>query len=421
MQYEYKAFASFFELIIEKTKNECYTFFMEKNLEAYFVYATNNTEYFVRRVHTLSPNNEELKEFYDYLAQNNVTSSDNHGSVWMSTETNVLSMLVEPFWSLFTKEEKIDILKSAMKKFGGKSFDDCKEFGVLEDSSIAPIYTDGEHIYLNTTALNYKVSPCFYLSSILSAKYEALQAVYESRNEKVHNIIEIENIQELKTRFVLSHLDMQATEEEQKEWLESFYADMPLLRARNYAILDAVEMLLDEADTLRPVSNQFIDETFDCAEHVLSDLRTIHSTLDARGSELARIQKIDTLFHEDQKGIGAINYMNFIRSILKKSDRRRDAWYVLEVNHLLNSDSKKDGRNYDIVSQEKALYHFGLNMSDVEMEDEQENLYQTDNEFDDGFDDEFVDGFDYEFDDEFEDEKDDEQEEPDDDGPYYKA
>ena len=374
---------------------------MEKDFEIKLIYAVSPRHYMVKRVDSFHESSKEYSDLMEFIHEEERLSEEEYLKTHTKQEPviqacvtiskyNSLTGMVQPFWGMLSKEEKIEIIKMVAEKYGGFEFSEMREIGIEEDGTLAAIYTDDENIQFNTTSLSYDIDPCYFLASILSAKNEVNQRVYENKNTPVKNILDFENIHELKTRLVMTHLDMEATEEEQQEWLKAYYEDMPIYRARKYAIIDAADMLMTEAEAMKPLTNEFIQNSFETANHTLSELREIFFILDATDEELATIQKLEVLFNENQS-FGYLSFVDKVREILEVSDRRRDAWYVLNANDSLNADAEKENRPWDIVDQETALLHYGLSMKDVvfdeddEPEEEQEVQEQTLDDDYDGF------------------------------------
>jgi len=345
----------------------------------------------VKRVESFSEPNKEAAELMNFIQEEERISQEEYikthkpqdpviNASMIISEYNPLSAMVQPFWGMLSKDEKIEIIKLVAQKYGDFKFAEMKEFGIDEGDVLSAIYTDDVDIMFNTTTLSYEIDPCYFLASILSAKNEVKQRVYENKFNPVNSILDFENIHELKARLILTDIDTEKSEEEKKEWLEAFYDDMPIYRARKYAIIAAAQMLMEEADTMKPLTNEFIQNCFKVADGALSELRKNFFVLDATDEELATVQKYESIFNSDAR-IGYFQYINSVLNILQKSDRRRDAWYVLNANDSLKRDAEENSRSYDYVDEETALAHFGLDMNDVELDEEAEDEVEETDEF----------------------------------------
>lgn len=334
-----------------------------------FVFATSDENYYITRLfdgETISA------DYYDFLQK-----EKNNNVVEGSMEIEVdcpLTLMVEPFWTLTTKEEKIQILNAAMKKYAGKPFDGAKYFG-KEGDDLIPIYAEGNKTYLNISALDYQISPCVYLSSILSSFDDIKYLEYSNKKyRRINSILDFENIDDLKTNYIMTPVDMELSEKEFEEVTTRFYQDMPINRHRIYHIIDAAKMLLEEAHEYDRLACAFKQQMYEFAIGALNQLRAVHDVLDADDQEMRRLDKLYEMFMDKSNHIGALDYIDHVKNIFAEADKKRDAKYVERANENWNQLAKNKRRYKDVVDNKTALKHFGLLESELADESQQKSF-----------------------------------------------
>jgi len=349
---------------------------MENNEKIKYLIAYSNDKECIARI---MPDNKLSDTYLQFLHD----EKDN-GLEEKEFETEItssLTLMIEPFWSLTTKDEKLKILNATLERFAGQPFDGYKRFG-LEDETIAPIYPKNEKIFFNLDALDYNINPIVYLTAILSAKQEIENAKYENDTTPIKSVLDFKNINELRTRYIITSIDMECSEEESKFILQKYYQDMPICRARSYNVLKSAELLIETAQQFEPIANEFMNELFEYTKATIDELKAVHKTLDATDKELQTLATIEKMFKKQTIRVGVLDYVDMVKEVLEVADKRRDATYVDQANDSLNESASRENRFEDIIERETALAHFGYTLDDLPndydydgeyIEDEEEN------------------------------------------------